>query len=90
MKEKLNIRCRGRNGFFAYNETTVSHVTDIESNEPRVYVEVRSKTFGRMAPIQFYGHPEDVKELLLEALDKVDPPKTVVTDPKVKDIGELI
>lgn len=91
MKNKLNIRCRGRNGFFVYGETTCSHIEkDFESGEPRVYVAIRSKRWGRNPPIEFYGHPEDVKALLLDALDKIEQPKTAVTDPKVKDIGDLV
>lgn len=88
--DKLNIRCRGRNGFFAYDNTTCSHVTDFESNEPRVYLEINSKREGRSAPIQFYGHPEDIKALLMDALNKVDPVETEVIEQKPKDIGDLI
>ena len=89
--DKIKVRCRGRNGFFQYNETSCTCLEKgVDTGEPEVYLEFYSKQIGNSAPIQLMGHPEDVKALLLDALDKIDPPKTVVTDPKVKDIGALL
>ncbi len=91
MNKKPLVRCRGRNGFFAYDQMSCSHVGDLDSGEPRVYLEFYSKQIGRSAPIQLMGHPEDVKALLLEALDKVDPVETKVTPkPKKHWVGFLM
>lgn len=67
-----NIECRGRNGWFKYGEHSVSVVPSIEKKgERKAYVLIRSSRYGKSAPIQFYGEPEDIKILLKDIIEKL-------------------
>lgn len=65
------IKCRGRNGWFNLGQYTVSTLDNINEPGKTSYVLIRSKTFGKNAPIQFVGPPSEIKKFLKNIIDHI-------------------
>ena len=61
------IECRGRNGWFKYDNSGV-----FELSNRKVAITIQSKKIGKSSPIYISGERDEIKELLKGWLSQIE------------------